>query len=53
MNMNYCKFENTCTDLQQCLESMQDREELSEDEQYAKGRLIAMCEYIVALVKEN
>ena len=30
MNMNYCMFENTATDLRQCIESMDEAETLSE-----------------------
>ena len=30
MNMTYCMFQNTATDLRQCLESMDEAETLSE-----------------------
>ena len=41
-NMAYCRFENTVSDLQDCLENMEGRD-LSDTEARARKRLIDMC----------
>jgi len=43
--MSYCRFENTYKDLLQCLSAMND--ELSEDEQAYKRRLVDVCKEII------
>jgi len=40
-NMSYCRFQNTLNDLRDCWENMED--DLSEDEEKAKERLIKLC----------
>ena len=42
-NMSYCRFENTCLDLQDCWENMGEKENLSESEKKARKRIIDMC----------
>ena len=45
-NMKYCRFQNTLSDLEDCLYSMEMEEELSADEQKAKEELISLCSEI-------
>ena len=40
-NMSYCRFQNTVGDLDDCCDHMDD--ELSEEEQQARKRLIELC----------
>jgi len=40
-NMSYCQFQNTLSDLHDCYDAMED--DLSEDEQKARLKLIQMC----------
>ena len=44
-NMSYCKFQNTMPDLKDCYASLWD-DDLSEEEQAARSRLIALCKKI-------
>jgi hypothetical protein len=48
-NMSYCRFQNTELDLRDCYYSMveDDGDELSDDEQKAKKRLMELCEKII------
>jgi len=41
-NMSYCRFHNTLLDLRDCEEHLWD-EDLSEDEERARARLIRIC----------
>lgn len=50
-NMGYCRFENTLSDLQDCLEHMQDK--LSGKEARARRELLALCQEIADLVSED
>jgi hypothetical protein len=45
MNMSYCRFQNTASDLEDCLEAMP--EQLSAAEHKARKRLVALCQQIV------
>ena len=45
MNMSYCRFQNTVIDLYDCYENMMN-ENLSEEEEKARERLIELCEQI-------
>lgn len=45
MNMSYCRFENTVTDLRDCEENIS--ENLSKDEHRARLKLIEICRDIV------
>ena len=45
MNMSYCRFQNTVIDLDDCYENMMN-ENLSEEEEKARERLIDLCEQI-------
>lgn len=45
-NMSYCRFRNTLEDLRECYDNM-DENDLSEDEQEARKRLIKLCASIV------
>jgi len=42
MNMSYCRFQNTLSDLQDCLDHLQD-DDLSEAEERARQKLIKLC----------
>jgi hypothetical protein len=44
-NMSYCRFANTYQDLRDCFENME--EELSEEEEKYKARLIKLCKQII------
>jgi hypothetical protein len=46
-NMSYCRFQNTSGDLEDCMEAMESREELSPEEREAQGYLVTLCERIV------
>ena len=48
-NMGYCRFQNTLGDLSDCERAMGegDDDELSEEEERAKDRLIRLCYEIV------
>ena len=39
-NMHYCRFQNTRNDLDECLDSLRDEEELSDDEARAGKRML-------------
>ena len=39
-NMHYCRFQNTESDLLECLDALNDEEELSEDEYRACRRML-------------
>lgn len=43
-NMGYCRFQNTLSDLRDCLEHWDD--ELSEAESKARARLLRLCSQI-------
>lgn len=56
MNMSYCRFENTVSDLRDCYNNM-DSNDLSESEFYARRHLIELCmsiacEYVDLLGQE-
>ncbi len=51
-NMGYCRFENTASDLEDCQEHLFD-EDLSEEEERARKRLIEICKEIVADYEED
>jgi len=44
-NMSYCRFQNTCSDLDDCYENM-DAENLGKEEAQARARLIKLCKLI-------
>ena len=44
MNMGYCRFENTLTDLEDCFDHLED--DLSESEAEARDNLIELCKTI-------
>lgn len=50
-NMGYCRFENTLSDLQDCLDYMNDN--LSGSEARARRDLLALCQEIADLVSED
>lgn len=50
-NMDYCKFENTLTDLQECWERFDDCN--SESEQKARKKLITLCKEIAEETEES
>jgi len=39
-NMSYCKFRNTLNDLRECINAIEEREQLSEDEHQACSKMI-------------
>jgi hypothetical protein len=59
-NMSYCRFQNTCSDLKDCKETMegyddhyQCRDDLSSDEYDAMERLIDLCRDIVDMADDE
>jgi len=46
-NMSYCRFENTASDLLDCLEHI--RDDVSDSEENARQKLIDLCREIVAM----
>lgn len=44
--MSYCRFENTLSDLEDCLDHIND-DDLSEDEVKARRRLVKVCHEII------
>ena len=44
-NMGYCRFQNTLSDLRDCEEHLYDND-LSEEEEQAKERLVELCKNI-------
>jgi hypothetical protein len=46
-NMSYCRFQNTLKDLSDCHNALWEGEELSEEEENAKKRLIKLCKEII------
>jgi hypothetical protein len=53
MNMSYCRFQNTLTDLMDCWDAIQEEDELSTDEARAKAALVRVCREIVAFEEEQ
>ena len=45
-NMSYCRFENTLTDLHDCLNHIDDELE-SETEKKARKKLVKLCQRII------
>jgi len=41
-NMSYCRFQNTASDLRDCLDNFDD-DDLSDEERKARRRIIRMC----------
>jgi adenylosuccinate lyase len=54
-NMSYCRFENTLKDLRDCYKDMSETDfnELSETEQQARNKLIALCKDISEQYEEE
>lgn len=52
-NMSYCRFQNTLGDMQECLDSVVEQEELSADEEAARDELIQTCRDFVAVCDES
>jgi hypothetical protein len=54
-NMSYCRFENTLKDLRDCYKDMSETlfYELSETEQQARNKLIALCKDISEQYEEE
>lgn len=46
MNMSYCRFSNTVSDLQDCYEEMENVGDLSEEEVRARRRMLKLCKRI-------
>jgi len=51
MNMSYCQFENTLTDLKQCLDTLENREISSQSEKRKARRMLE--EFLNFCVGEN
>ena len=53
--MSYCRFENTLKDLRDCYKDMSETDfyELSETEQKARNKLIALCKDISEQYEEE
>ena len=54
-NMSYCRFENTLRDLRDCRKDMSETDfyELSETEQEARNKLVALCKEISEQFEEE
>lgn len=54
-NMSYCRFENTLRDLRDCRKDMSETDfyELSETEQEARNKLVALCKNISEQFEEE
>jgi len=50
-NMSYCRFQNTMRDLRDCADNL--HEDLNEEEQRARKRLIKICREIVGEADVN
>jgi hypothetical protein len=46
-NMGYCRFHNTLSDLRDCYDHIDD-DDLSEEEERARKRLIELCKEIAS-----
>jgi hypothetical protein len=60
MNMSYCRFQNTVSDLEDCFEAMcgedeyyQSKADISEDEFTALERMIELCRDIVNMADDD
>ena len=56
MNMSYCRFRNTALAYRDCLEAINDSEEMediSKDEEHAMIALISMSEQLLDVVRER
>lgn len=62
-NMSYCQFENTSSDMRQCLETLEESYEnadtlkefldtISEEEQYAFRQLEKRCREFIRMIEE-
>ena len=51
-NMSYCRFENTLTDLHDCLNHIDDELE-SETEKKARKKLVKLCQRIIDAYPED
>ncbi len=51
-NMSYCRFQNTLRDLRDCYENWDD-DDISQEEQRARDRLLKVCQEIVEAYGEN
>ena len=51
-NMSYCRFENTLKDLRDCIDHLWD-EDLNEDEEKARAKLIKACQLVADQVDEE
>jgi hypothetical protein len=52
-NMSYCRFENTLEDMQECLDAVVEREDLSFMEAGAKDELVQVCRDFVLAYEEE
>lgn len=54
-NMSYCRFENTLRDLRDCYKDLSETDfyELSETEQEARNKLVALCKEISEQFEEE
>jgi len=51
--MGYCRFHNTLLALRECLEDLNDGEQLSEEEAKAKDALLALCHDIYVCFSDD
>lgn len=52
-NMSYCRFQNTLTDLRDCLDALQSGKALSKDELYYAQQLVLVADEIVGEAEEQ
>lgn len=46
-NMTYCRFRNTLKDLQDCYDAISNDDDLSEEEEKARNKIIELCKDMV------
>ena len=51
-NMSYCRFENTLRDLQECIDSLQNFDNLSESEDLAMRKMIDVAKNYVEIAED-
>jgi len=52
-NMSYCRYQNTASDLSDCLHHIEEVEDLSRDELVARRRIIDMVREIASAYEEE
>ncbi len=51
-NMGYCRFQNTLSDLRDCVEALEDGKKLSDEERAAADRMVEVAETFIELMND-